>query len=750
MSAQIVPEVELAEHIPAELRARPQWVDWKSIPQPDNPKPKKLPINPKTGKAASVTNPETWADFDTAVAAARHYRFCKSAALPGGLGFVFTEADPFAGIDLDHCRNPMTGEIAPCAQGIIDRLRSYTEVSPSGTGVKIFLRARLPENAKHDAEYGTGSVEMYDSGRYFTVTGQHVSGTPVTVEDRQDELNALYDNVFGKAESALAPIDDEQVKPPSRHKLLLMHASHLHKKGLSEEEILACLKADNDLLKDPKPDSELHDIAKWFAAKSRSPAKSMPAASTATETTADSPQPNPAGRRLPSDEAAARTASLLETCQAWIVRYVIVSMAQAVILAVWVLHTYVMDACDWTPYLHIRGPDKACGKTLLMDVLAPLAFRARTASGASPAALVRIVDKLLPTLFLDEMDAATNGNKEMAEAIRGILDAGFKRGGVFYKCDGKDNEVREFKVFGPKVFAGIGDLPDTIASRSIPIEMHRKLRSERIERFRGRAITQLAGPIQAELEQWGLGVVDQLKAIEPTPIEALSDRTNDVAEILLAIAQLAGGDWLQRLTTALLTVYGAMARGDKSIGEVLLSDLRDIFEDRGTAHIPSKELASALCEIEGRPWAEWSHGRGLSPNNLARQLAKYQIMPVTIRMGDETAKGYRRADFTEVWDRYCGLGGSSTVTTSQPASLLAETPFSNRNAENNVTFQKCPETRMDIGVCRCDDSKPDIPAQGSSSNGPADGEGGAQLEKDATAEARELPLVSTGRRALKG
>jgi hypothetical protein len=330
----------------------------------------------------------------------------------------------------------------------------------------------------------------------------------------------------------------------------------------------------------------------------------------------------------------------------------------------------------------------------------------------TPAALVRIVDKYKPSLFLDEIDTITNGNKEMGEAIRGILDAGFKRGGVFLKCDGKDNEVREFKVFGAKCFAGLGALPDTVESRSIPIEMRRRLRSERVERYRSRIVAQLATPIKADLERWGLGVTSHLKSIVPTPIDALSDRANDVTEILLAIAQLAGGDWLQRLTAALLAVYQSAVAADTSTGVVLLADIRTIFNQKsGQKVIPSKELVSDLCLIEGRPWGDWSRGRGLSPNNLARLLAKYHIYPGSIREGEDTSKGYKRESFKEAWERYCGYSDFSTVTTAQPASSLAETPFSNRHTENGVTFQKAPQTRMDIDVCRCDVSKPEIPAQ---------------------------------------
>jgi hypothetical protein len=126
------------------------------------------------------------------------------------VGFVFTKDDPFAGVD--NCRNPDTGRIDPWAQDIIGTLHSYSEISPSGTGVNIFLRGKPPANAKHKVNHQTGSVEVYDSGRYFTVPGQHVAGTPPTVEDRQAELTTVYAAVFGIEP---APANSSSVGGPS-------------------------------------------------------------------------------------------------------------------------------------------------------------------------------------------------------------------------------------------------------------------------------------------------------------------------------------------------------------------------------------------------------------------------------------------------------------------------------------------------------------------------------------------------------
>ena len=355
-------------------------------------------------------------------------------------------------------------------------------------------------------------------------------------------------------------------------------------------------------------------------------------------------------------EAATITWELIEGCRAWIRRYIVVSEEQAVIMAVWILHTYVFDVAEITPYVHITAPERECGKSSLMDALAAIAAAPIRSGGMTAAALVRTIEAKKPTLFLDEMDAQLGGDKEYAEAIRGILNEGFKKCGVFYKCVGKDFDLKGFHVYCPKCFAGIGQLPATVSSRSIIIDMRRKLAGETVEPFRQRAVKATALPIKTALEAWTVrGAADLLQSIESASIAGLSDRQNDIAEPLLAIAQLAGDEWLHRLTAALQTVFKAAGAQDGSIGATLLADVRIVFCEREADAIPSKVMAEHLCGIEGRPWAEWSRGKGLSVNNLAQQLKKFGVYPQTIRVGNETPKGYRREDFEELWSRYCPL-----------------------------------------------------------------------------------------------
>ena len=104
-----------------------------------------------------------------------------------GVGFVFSPDDPFVGVDLDHCRDPESGVVKPAAQEITTELNSYTEISPSGTGVHIIVQARLSRGGRRR----TGNFECYGDSRYFTMTGDHLDGTPTTIEERQEQLNAV-------------------------------------------------------------------------------------------------------------------------------------------------------------------------------------------------------------------------------------------------------------------------------------------------------------------------------------------------------------------------------------------------------------------------------------------------------------------------------------------------------------------------------------------------------------------------------
>jgi hypothetical protein len=151
----------------------------------------KCPFNARTGALADSTGPGTWSTFEEAMAA------WQGGAEYEGVGYVFSSGDPFCGVDLDDCIDAASGEMKPWGRRIVASLNSYSEISPSGAGVKIFIRASKSGDQCRKA-HEDGEIEVYDAGRYFTVTGRRLEDVSADVEDRQKELNELYDVVFAK------------------------------------------------------------------------------------------------------------------------------------------------------------------------------------------------------------------------------------------------------------------------------------------------------------------------------------------------------------------------------------------------------------------------------------------------------------------------------------------------------------------------------------------------------------------------
>ena len=180
------------ENIPADLRALPQWVCWKL--ETVDGRLTKIPYT-ATGSKADSTNPQTWGTFETCCAGLRSQKFF-------GLGFVFAEGGDLTGIDLDKHRDPTTGKLDSFAAEYVSRLNSYTETSQSGTGVHTIARATIPsDKGRRDAKSG---VEMYSKARFFVMTGNHLDGTPRTVESRQKAVEGMFREVFPPKEKPTA------------------------------------------------------------------------------------------------------------------------------------------------------------------------------------------------------------------------------------------------------------------------------------------------------------------------------------------------------------------------------------------------------------------------------------------------------------------------------------------------------------------------------------------------------------------
>jgi putative DNA primase/helicase len=170
------------QNIPDQLRRKQAWVIWRY--EKRNGKKTKVPIDAKTGGPASSTDHSTWCSFAAA---------CQTKHTANGIGFVFS-GDGIMGVDLDHCVDPQTGAIEPWALEIKNKLNSYTEITPSGTGLHIIFQGKIPPSGGKRKD----RFESYQTDRFFTITGHHLKETPLTIEERQSEFAEIHEQVFGK------------------------------------------------------------------------------------------------------------------------------------------------------------------------------------------------------------------------------------------------------------------------------------------------------------------------------------------------------------------------------------------------------------------------------------------------------------------------------------------------------------------------------------------------------------------------
>lgn len=337
---------------------------------------------------------------------------------------------------------------------------------------------------------------------------------------------------------------------------------------------------------------------------------------------------------------------------------------EPIAVALWVAHAHLAERFETSPILAVTSAEMRSGKTRVLEVLellVPNPFRVVIPSEAVTYTVLS--QRPRPTMLLDEADAIFGPRAaERYEGLRAILNSGNRRGSpvLRVKLEGKRREVEEFDVFGPKAVAGIGDLPATVADRSIPIRMKRRSSGEPITKFRRRQAEAEAASIAYDLSATPL-VTDV-----PVP-EELPDRAADSWEPLLAIADAAGGAWPMQARLA-ATALSSEDQLPVSVGMRLLTDIRDAFGDED--HVTTAELLRRLHDLEDAPWADW-YGSPLSGRGLAKLLGPYRVTPMQRRVGGEKSRGYFRSEFEDAFRRYVpGTGTSGTSGTPEPAPTV--------------------------------------------------------------------------------
>jgi len=381
-------------------------------------------------------------------------------------------------------------------------------------------------------------------------------------------------------------------------------------------------------------------------------------------------------------------AVLLHEIRAAIARFIVVPPEALVAIALWVLLAHSFDAFSILAMLVFSSPVRQCGKSLTQAIVSKFVPKPLTTSNISPAALFRVIEKFSPTLIVDECDSAFNANPELRE----LVNASHLRSQAFVcRTVGDNHEPSLFCTWGPKCLALIGALPDTTASRSIVIRMQRKTRTDKIEKFSAVKSYPEFEILQRKAARWAADNIAALREAEPAVVGDTNDRDQDNWLPLFAIADSAGGEWPKLARDAAKKLSGEP--DDESKAVELLKDLHMMFagdpeseSDAGCELISSADLVGKLNEKDGRPWADYNRGNGVTSNQVARMLKGFGIYPRVIRIGNKTPRGYRADQFDETFLRYLPPTNRNTRNTGNENSNLCETYEPQQN--ENVAVKK--------------------------------------------------------------
>ncbi|MET7845388.1 DUF3631 domain-containing protein [Streptomyces sp. NPDC005356] len=344
-------------------------------------------------------------------------------------------------------------------------------------------------------------------------------------------------------------------------------------------------------------------------------------------------------------------------------------------VTLWDAHAHLIDCFETTPRIAFLSPEPGSGKSRALEIVELLTPRPVTTVSASANALYRLVDAAegLPTVLFDEVDTIFGPKAGTDEALRGFLNAGYRRNGGALRCvgDGSNQTAQVFNSYCAVAMAGLGSLPDTVLTRSVIVRMRKRAPNEKCESYRQRTHEKQGHALRERLSKWADTVRERVAEAWPDMPEGVTDRPADVWEPLLAVADAVGGDWPGRARSACLELINAAWDNDESsLGVRLLTDLRDkVF--CGSDRMPTAAIIECLLRMDDGPWGDLDD-KPVNSRSLARLLGQYvtpgnkPIKPRGIRTPSGFPKGYYAEDLTDAWKRYCPppLGESATSATS--------------------------------------------------------------------------------------
>ena len=357
-------------------------------------------------------------------------------------------------------------------------------------------------------------------------------------------------------------------------------------------------------------------------------------------------------------------AELLDGLSGLLRRHVVLPLWVAETLALWIVHTYAFGFRTVTAYVGVVSPEKRCGKTTLLTLLSRVANRALVAANISPPALFRVIERVQPTLLIDEADTFLQGKEE----LRGILNAGYNMDSAYVvridpsEACSIDGGLKKFSCWCPKVIAAIGELPETLMDRCIVVTMQRKRAGEVCERLR-----KSNGEMWRRMcTRWVADHWAEIAAAEPEVPEGLNDRAADIWEPLLAIADIAGGIWPELAREAATGLSGG--KEETSSFGFLIRHIEALYDLWAVDKVFSRKLVEGLRAMKNPPWAELLKGKALTEVWLAQQLRRVGVTSRTVWIDGGTARGYHASDFEDAFARYAQREG------------MAEAPITNHQA----------------------------------------------------------------------
>jgi len=320
--------------------------------------------------------------------------------------------------------------------------------------------------------------------------------------------------------------------------------------------------------------------------------------------------------------------------------------------ALWIGHTHLMDVWESTPRLAFLSPEPGSGKTRALEISETLVPRPIEAVNATAAYLFRKVSdpEGPPTILYDEIDTVFGPRAKENEDIRGMLNAGHRRGAMAGRCvvRGKIIETEELPAYCAVALAGLGNLPDTILSRSVVIPMRRRAPNETVEPYRRRMHAPEGNALRDKLAAWAAAVGPTINTAPEMPA-GIADRDADVWEALLSVADAAGGSWPARSRVAAVTLVTLTKAASPSLGVRLLADLRAVFGDRDA--MSTDGIIHNLTHLDESPWGDL-RGKAIDGRRLGNMLRPYGVKSKSVRIEGKVWRGYSRDDLHDPWTRY--------------------------------------------------------------------------------------------------